>query len=56
MNVKLNQMFGEFKGIVVLENEEVIELEGVVGFVERNSARWWEEFIIIKNVAINVGS
>lgn len=38
--MKLNQMFGEFKGIVVLENEEVIELEGVVGFVERNSARW----------------
>lgn len=40
VNVKLNQVFGEFRGTVVLENEEVIELAGVVGFVERNSARW----------------
>lgn len=38
--VRLDQVFGTFSGTIVLENEEVLEVREVAGFVERMRARW----------------
>ena len=40
VNTRMDIVYGSFEGMVTLENEEKVEISGVVGFMERMRARW----------------